>query len=113
LINLRAYRPFPVDALRLACSGLTDLIVLERALSPGFGGIVSAEVHAALAGMPAVPRIHSFAVGLGGRDIPLEIYRTLHERINVAEPQPFSIIDVEREKLPVEDHGIEVTGIMT
>ena len=109
LINLRAYRPFPVDALRLACSGLTDLIVLERALSPGFGGIVSAEVHVALAGMPAVPRIHSFAVGLGGRDIPLEIYRTLHERIKVAEPQPFSIIDVEREKLPIEDHGIEVT----
>jgi pyruvate ferredoxin oxidoreductase alpha subunit len=109
LINLRAYRPFPVDALRHACSGLTDLIVLERALSPGFGGIVSAEVHVALAGMPTVPRIHSFAVGLGGRDIPLEIYRTLHERIKVAEPQPFSIIDVEREKLPVEDHGIDVT----
>jgi pyruvate ferredoxin oxidoreductase alpha subunit len=113
LINLRAYRPFPVDALRHACSGLTDLIVLERALSPGFGGIVSAEVHMALAGMQAVPRIHSFAVGLGGRDIPLEIYRTLHERIKVAEPRPFSIIDVEREKLPVEDHGIEVTGPMT
>ena len=113
LINLRAYRPFPVDALRLACAGLTDLIVLERALSPGFGGIVAAEVHVALAGMPAVPRIHSFAVGLGGRDIPLEIYRTLHERIKVAEPQPFSIIDVEREKLPVEDHGIEVTGALT
>jgi pyruvate ferredoxin oxidoreductase alpha subunit len=87
---------------------LTDLIVLERALSPGFGGIVSAEVYAALAGMQAVPRIHSFAVGLGGRDIPLEIYRTLHERIDVAEPQSFSIIDVEREKLPVEDHGIDI-----
>jgi len=113
LINLRAYRPFPVDALRHACSGLTDLIVLERALSPGFGGIVSAEVHAALAGMPAVPHIHSFAVGLGGRDIPLEIYRTLHERIKVAEPQPFSIIDVEREKLPVEDHGIEAMETTT
>jgi pyruvate ferredoxin oxidoreductase alpha subunit len=108
LINLRAYRPFPVEALRHACSGLTDLIVLERALSPGFGGIVSAEVHAALAGMQATPRIHSFAVGLGGRDIPLEIYRTLHERIAVAEPLPFSIIDVEREKLPVEDHGIDI-----
>ena len=113
LINLRAYRPFPVDALRHACAGLTDLIVLERALSPGFGGIVSAEVHVALAGMPAVPRIHSFAVGLGGRDIPLEIYRTLHERIKVAEPQPFSIIDVEREKLPVEDHGIEAMETTT
>ena len=106
LISLRAFRPFPIDALRFACSGLTDLIVLERALSPGFGGIVSAEVHAALAGMQGVPRIHSFAVGLGGRDIPLEIYRTLHQQIDGAEPRPFSIIDVERGRLPVEDHGI-------
>ena len=106
LINLRAFRPFPVEALRLACSGLTDLVVLERALSPGSGGIVSAEVHTALTGMPAMPRIHSFAVGLGGRDIPLEIYRSLHQRIGVAEPAPFSIIDVELDRLPIEDHGI-------
>lgn len=110
LIKLRAYRPFPVEALRNACAGLSDLIVLERALSPGFGGIVASEVHSALAGMAvadlgATPRIHSFAVGLGGRDIPLEIYRTLHQQIDVTEPRPFSIIDVETEKLPVEDYG--------
>lgn len=107
LIKLRAYRPFPVDALRSACSGLTELIVLERALSPGFGGIVSSEVHSALAGIKDIPRIHRFAVGLGGRDIPLQIYRKLHQRIDVAEPAAFSIIDVELEKLPVEDFGID------
>ena len=109
LIKLRAYRPFPVDALRLACTGLSDLIVLERAISPGYGGIVSAEVHMALAGMSDMPRIHSYAVGLGGRDIPLDIYQKLHTAIKVPEPRPFSIIDVEPEKLPVEDHGVETT----
>lgn len=107
LIKLRAYRPFPVDALRSACAGLSDLIVLERALSPGFGGIVSSEVHSALANMKNKPRIHSFAVGLGGRDIPLEIYRKLHQQLDGSEPRAFSIIDVQPEKLPVEDHGIE------
>lgn len=107
LIKLRAYRPFPVDALRSACAGLSDLIVLERALSPGFGGIVSSEVHSALAMMKDQPRIHSFAVGLGGRDIPLEIYRKLHQQLDDSEPRAFSIIDVQPEKLPVEDHGIE------
>ncbi len=110
LIKLRAYRPFPVDALRTACADLTDLIVLERALSPGFGGIVASEVHSALAGMTQVPRIHSFAVGLGGRDIPLGIYRKLHQQIDVPEPQAFTIIDVELEKLPLEDHGVEQTA---
>ena len=52
-------------------------------------------------------RIHSFAVGLGGRDIPMEIYKKLHERIRDTEPTEFEIIDVELEKLPVEDGGIE------
>lgn len=110
LIKLRAYRPFPFEALRTACAGLSDLIVLERALSPGFGGIVASEVHSALAGMTQTPCIHSFAVGLGGRDIPLEIYRKLHQQIDGNEPSPFSIIDVEREKLPVEDHGVDVVA---
>lgn len=110
LIKLRAYRPFPADALRIACQGLTDLIVLERALSPGYGGIVASEVHAALASGTAKPRIHSFAVGLGGRDIPLDIYRTIHERIRVKEPAAFSIIDVELEKLPPEDYGTDAAN---
>jgi pyruvate ferredoxin oxidoreductase alpha subunit len=107
LIKLRAYRPFPAEALREACTGLSDLIVLERALSPGMGGIVSSEVQVALTSMTETPRIHSFAAGLGGRDIPLQIYRKLHQAIEVAEPRPFSIIDVQPEKLPVEDGGIE------
>ncbi len=107
IINLRAFRPFPVAALCEACQGLTDLIVLERALSPGYGGIVAPEVQASLTSVHAATRVHSFAVGLGGRDIPLEIYRKLHRRIQLEEPAPFTIIDVELERLPVEDYGVE------
>lgn len=105
LIKLRAFRPFPAQALRQACAGLTDLIILERAISPGMGGIVSSEVQVAMATMKNSPRIHSFAAGLGGRDIPLQLYRQLHEQIRVAEAAPFSIIDVQLEKLPAEDTG--------
>ena len=105
LINLRAYRPFPVTALREACKELTDLIVLERALSPGYGGIVAAEVHASLAYANSKTRVHSFAVGLGGRDIPMTLYRRLHDAIQVDEPAPFTILDVELDKLPPEDFG--------
>ena len=60
--------------------------------------------------MTQTPRIHSFAVGLGGRDIPLGIYRKLHQQIDVPEPQAFTIIDVELEKLPLEDYGVEQTA---
>jgi pyruvate ferredoxin oxidoreductase alpha subunit len=53
--------------------------------------------------MPDRPRLHSFAAGLGGRDIPLSILPTLLAATELAEPEPFSIIDVKLDRLPVED----------
>ncbi|MBI2778448.1 MAG: pyruvate ferredoxin oxidoreductase [Gammaproteobacteria bacterium] len=103
LIKLRAFRPFPVEALQQVCVGLSDVIVLERALSPGSGGIVGAEVRAALTELSAAPRVHNFAVGLGGRDVPLDIYPRLLAAIQPASPVRFAILDVELDKLPVED----------
>lgn len=103
LIKLRTFRPFPAEALLEACAGLTDLIVLERALSPGSGGIIGTEVRAAFAGIEDAPRIHNFAVGLGGRDIPLNIFPRLMEAAKAPSPIPFAIFDVNLEKLPEAD----------
>lgn len=105
LIKLRAYRPFPMDALKVACEGLEEVIVLERALSPGLGGIVGLEVLAALSELPKPPRVHNFAAGLGGRDIPLTILPRLLSVLNNEETasRRFSVIDVELAKLPMED----------
>jgi len=103
LIKLRAFRPFPAAALRAACAGLTDIIVLERALSPGSGGIVGLEVLAALSSVSAPPRLYNFAVGLGGRDIPLDIVSRLLAALETPEDRTFRIIDVDITRLPVED----------
>lgn len=104
LVKLRSFRPFPTEALRKACQGLDELIVLERAFSPGGGGIVGIEVLSALSSMENPPRIHNFAVGLGGRDIPLEILPRLLEKMRTnPTPNQFEIFDVELEKLPEED----------
>lgn len=111
LMNLRAYRPFPAAALRNICKDLTDLVILERAISPGSGGIVSAEVHAALSSLAHSPRIFSYAVGLGGRDIPLDLYQRMHARIRTDEPGGFSILDVDTDRLLPEDGGPDQTAI--
>lgn len=103
LIKLRTFRPFPNEALLEACAGLTELVVLERALSPGSGGIIGTEVRAALAGVEGAPRIHNFAVGLGGRDIPLDIYPRLMEAVKSPTPATFAVFDVNLEKLPEAD----------
>lgn len=103
LIKLRAFRPFPEEALIEACAGLTELIVLERALSPGSGGIIGTEVRAALANVEGAPRVHNFAVGLGGRDIPLDIYPRLMAAIKTPTPIAFVVFDANMEKLPEAD----------
>jgi pyruvate ferredoxin oxidoreductase alpha subunit len=103
LMKLRSFRPFPAETLKAACKELDDVIVLERALSPGSGGIIGLEVLAALSELPKPPRVHNFAAGLGGRDIPLEILPTLLATLNEPSDRRFKIIDVELEKLPEED----------
>ncbi|MGD8591550.1 MAG: pyruvate ferredoxin oxidoreductase [Gammaproteobacteria bacterium] len=103
LISLRSFRPFPQQALAKVCAGLTDVVVLERALSPGGGGIVANELRAALYGMAEAPRIHSYAAGLGGRDIPMDIYPRIITAINKQEPERFAIFDVELDKLAPAD----------
>jgi pyruvate ferredoxin oxidoreductase alpha subunit len=103
LIKLRSMRPFPADALRAACAGLSELVVLERALSIGGGGILGAEVRGALCEMPSPPRVHNFAGGLGGRDMPLEIYPRLLEAAKAKELTRFAILGVDLDKIATED----------
>jgi pyruvate ferredoxin oxidoreductase alpha subunit len=66
-VALKSYRPFPFDAVREALGHAKRVIVLERALAPGIGGIVVADVERALAGL-GIPT-HTVIAGLGGRPI--------------------------------------------
>jgi pyruvate ferredoxin oxidoreductase alpha subunit len=101
LIKLRAFRPFPAEALRRAVAGLDHLIVIDRAISPGLGGIVGTEVAAVLADMPDAPKIHNHALGLGGRDIPETTYADLIEAVR--DPDAPLVLDVDIDKLAPED----------
>ncbi|HUY19068.1 MAG TPA: hypothetical protein VMV15_07565 [Candidatus Binataceae bacterium] len=103
LIKLRAFRPFPVDALKQECAGLDDLIVLERAVSPGGGGIIAAEVRAALSELSRPPRVHSYAIGLGGRDVPMTVYPQLLAAAQAATPSRFAVFDLQPAKLAETD----------
>lgn len=103
LIQLRAFRPLPVEAIQQACAGLKHLVILERALCPGSGGILGTEIRAALSEMENRPRISNYAVGLGGRDIPLTLYEQILEAIESGAPTNFSIFDLVLERLPAED----------
>jgi pyruvate ferredoxin oxidoreductase alpha subunit len=66
-LALTMYRPFPHAHIRAALAEAEHVIVLERAFAPGAGGVVSADVRAALAGTPT--RISTVVAGLGGRPV--------------------------------------------
>lgn len=75
LVTLTLYRPFPTDTVRAALAGARRVIVLERAFAPGAGGVVSADVRAALGSTPA--RVSTVVAGLGGRPVSKQSLRAL------------------------------------
>jgi pyruvate ferredoxin oxidoreductase alpha subunit len=67
VITLCSYRPFPLDGLRYALQGAAKVIVLEKSLALGFGGVLASDVRMALQGVDT--HVHTVIAGLGGRPI--------------------------------------------
>lgn len=67
LLELRAFRPLPVERLRAALRFIPNIAVLDRADSPGGRPPLFADIGAALEGTDA--RLRSFVYGLGGREL--------------------------------------------
>jgi pyruvate/2-oxoacid:ferredoxin oxidoreductase alpha subunit len=72
LIKMRLFRPFPKKSLRRAVKGLKKLVVLDRNLSPGAGGIFSQEIKSALYGAGKRIPVLEVIGGLGGVDVTVE-----------------------------------------
>lgn len=103
IIKLRSHRPFPAKALRDAVKGLDKLVVIDRAISPGLGGVLGTEVSAVLSTMEKAPKVYNYALGLGGRDIPETMYRDLLKVIDDKKAPRFAVLDADLDKLPPED----------
>lgn len=75
LLKIRCFRPFPGEAITKALVRAKEVLVLDRAFSPGSGGVLSTETRAAFQGMESAlggPEIKGHIVGLGGREISVE-----------------------------------------
>ncbi len=72
VLKVRAFRPFPEEAIYEALRDVKNIVVFEKAISFGKGGILYDEVKTAFYGKKRNPRISGLIVGLGGRDIPKE-----------------------------------------
>ncbi len=70
LIQLRMFRPFPVEQLRKIVTEkeIEELLVIDRNCSTGMGGIFAQEVRAALYGIDREPQVHNISLA-GGVDL--------------------------------------------
>ncbi len=123
LLRPRLLRPFPTDAVRRALAGKGAVAVIDQNLSTGQGGILHAEIAAALYGqIDAPPLLASFIGGLGGRDIApeelFEIAKVTRRAAETGEAPPPQLLYTETElremrKLQaiahVERHELEET----
>ncbi len=76
-IKLRVFRPFPAQELQEMVENLELLIVLDRDVSVGMGGIVYSEVAGSLYPLEPRPALVNYIVGLGGRAITLDDLKAL------------------------------------
>jgi len=105
ILGISTFRPFPACAVREALG--TDgrvrrLVILERALATGMGGIVSADVRMALAGggngstRAPEPVMSTVIAGLGGRPITRASLRTMLTDATAGALEPLSFLDLNK-----------------
>jgi pyruvate ferredoxin oxidoreductase alpha subunit len=93
LLKVRAFRPFPKEAIYDALKDADTIVVVEKAISLGLGGILLNEMKSIFYGKKKQPRICGVIVGLGGRDIPT---KSIMEAVKKAESEM------------VEDHFVDL-----
>ncbi|BCS92642.1 transketolase C-terminal domain-containing protein [Metallosphaera javensis (ex Sakai et al. 2022)] len=78
LLKIRAFRPFPKEVVRNVVRKARGVMVLDRAVSYGSGGVLGIEVKSASYGLD-VP-IHDVIGGLGGKDVrPMHVEKALED----------------------------------
>lgn len=94
VVGLTSFRPFPMAAVRAALEGAERVVVLERAFAVGVGGIVSADVHMALAGLSQ--RYNTVIAGLGGRPVTRASLRGMLREATGDRLDPLTFLDLDR-----------------
>ncbi len=99
-LAIKSFRPFPLEEVREALASAKRVVVLEKALAVGIGGIVSANVRMALSGI----QLHGYTViaGLGGRPITRKSLRGLFEDAAADRLEPLNFLDMNWERVEAE-----------
>jgi pyruvate ferredoxin oxidoreductase alpha subunit len=92
-LGVVSFRPFPLAEVRRILAPAQRVVVLEKSLAVGIGGILSANVRMALSGV----QLHGYTViaGLGGRPITRRSLHKLFREAERDELQPLTFLDLD------------------
>jgi len=94
VLGITCFRPWPTAAVRAALSGAARVVVLEKSLAVGLGGIVSNNVAASYHGSPDA--VYTVVAGLGGRSITRSSLRRVFETAVAGRLEPVTFLDLDR-----------------
>jgi pyruvate ferredoxin oxidoreductase alpha subunit len=99
-VSICSFRPFPLAVLREALRNARRVVVLEKCLAVGLGGIVSDGVRKALSGIPL--KGYTVIAGLGGRAITRASLTRLFEDAERDELEQVTFLDLNAELVSQE-----------
>jgi pyruvate ferredoxin oxidoreductase alpha subunit len=94
-LGITSFRPFPAEALRSALAGARRVVVVEKAFSVGFGGVLSTDVAMALSPQPL--SVSTVVAGLGGRPITKTSLERVFRVAVDGEPERLTFLDLKQD----------------
>jgi pyruvate ferredoxin oxidoreductase alpha subunit len=93
-LDVCMFRPFPFAAVRQALMRASRVVVLEKNVSLGMGGVLASDVREAL-GVDA-PAVYTVVAGLGGRAITRASVRAAVEKAQGGTLEALHFLDLDR-----------------
>ncbi|UCE82847.1 MAG: pyruvate ferredoxin oxidoreductase [Deltaproteobacteria bacterium] len=103
LLQICSYRPFPRKEVYRALKDKMNIVVLEKCISLGRGGILASDIRWSFPRAEKRDRnISSFVAGLGGRNISIDDLRYMVEKVE-KEPVEFEFLGLKKELIAERD----------
>jgi pyruvate ferredoxin oxidoreductase alpha subunit len=103
LLQICSYRPFPRQEIYNVLKDKMNIVVLEKCISLGRGGILASDIRWSFPRAEKKDRnISSFIAGLGGRNITVDDLRHMVERVE-KEPVELDFLGLKKELIADKD----------
>jgi pyruvate ferredoxin oxidoreductase alpha subunit len=92
VIVLTSFRPFPLAEVRAAVGAAQRVVVVEKNLAVGLGGVLASNVRMALRGQSTL--VYTCIAGLGGRPITAASLRAFFEAAEIDRVKDITFLDL-------------------